>query len=133
MDYASDLTSSGFSVRCDDGVYEFMIQQLTPAVLDDYFACLESIFDATSPDEIVPIMLYSSACMPEIQNMAARDAALRAKYERVPFVRLAIMHEDRAHFAVMNLMMRVVNANRHMAMRMFSVRDRSAALFWLRH
>src|SRR5687768_18582829 len=105
------IVSTGFTVSFHENVYEVTFQDMKSSTIDQYFAYLETIFDTTPSDQTICILLHSSQ-LPSFQNIKMRDQALRAKYARVPFMRLAVIYQDKGHLYFVNLMLRVINMNK---------------------
>jgi hypothetical protein len=120
-----------FTITYEEGIYEIVFQDMKGTTLDQYFSQLEAIFQQTELTKKIYLLLHTTADLPSFQNLATRDQALRAKLGKVPYVRLAVLYPSQSHHSFVNLMLRVINVNRHMEMQMFPLQEREAARLWL--
>jgi|GEM_PF-4035993 len=125
-------TNTTFIALFQDDVHEVIFKDMKPATLDQYFNYLEDLFKTTPEHQKINILLNTLSGLPSFQNLAAQDRALRARFKRVPFVRLAVIYENEAHLYFINMMLRVINLNRHMKMQIFPIQKKEDAVVWLR-
>jgi hypothetical protein len=124
-------TNTPFIAIYQDDIHEVIFQDMKSATLDQYFAYVEEVFKTTPQGQRVNVLLNASSSLPSFQNLSARDRALRAKLKRVPFMRLAILYEKQNHLSFVNMMLRVINMNRHMELQIFPASEKEAAAQWL--
>ena len=121
-----------FIVLFQDDIHEVIFKNMKATTLDQYFSYLENLFTTTPLEQRVNVLLNASSGLPSFKNLAARDRAVRAKFKRVPFLRLAVLYESDSHLYFINTMLRVINVNRHMEIQIFHTRDKETAVAWLR-